>query len=101
MVQAAEDLKVAPNAGLMKEVNAFKDCKLAERNLRKVSETRADAVAAAGDEPAKLEQLKETITAAIQNQVDKEYIDVAQALVSRMKGNMQAKELLRLLMEYP
>ena len=100
MVQAAEDLKVAPNAGLMKEVNAFKECKLAERNLRRVSETRADAVAAA-DEPAKLEQLEETIAAAIQNQVDKEYIDVAQALVSRMKGNMQAKELLRLLMEYP
>lgn len=99
MLNAAENLEVDLDHALLKDIYAFKERMLSERNLRKSHELLAGSVTSR--DQAKVDQLENLIDIAKQNQVEREYIELAESLAAQMKGHIEAHDVLELLLEYP
>lgn len=99
MLNAAESLEVDLDHALLKDVYAFKERILTERNIRKSHELLAGSVTSR--DQAKVDQLENLIDIAKQNQVEREYIELAEKLTAQMKGHIEAHDVLELLVEYP
>jgi len=99
MLNTAENLEVDLDHALLKDIHAFRERILSERNLRKSHELLAGSVTSR--DQAKVDQLENLIDIAIQNQVEREYIELAEKLAAQMKGHIEAHDVLELLIEYP
>lgn len=99
MLNAAENLEVDLDHALLKDVYAFKERILSERNIRKSHELFSGSITSR--DQAIVGQLENVIDIAKQNQVDREYIELAEKLAAQMKGHIEAHDVLELLQEYP
>lgn len=96
-VENARQLNVVLDTELQEEINACTARLDAERNLRHEmavqdvpSSTHAD-----------VEKLQELIDTASATKVENEYMEQASKLSKQMKGNIEAREILQMLVEYP
>eukprot|EP01022_Parablepharisma_sp_SALTPOND_P033432 TRINITY_DN88712_c0_g1_i1.p3 TRINITY_DN88712_c0_g1~~TRINITY_DN88712_c0_g1_i1.p3 ORF type:complete len:649 (-),score=118.55 TRINITY_DN88712_c0_g1_i1:2924-4870(-) len=97
MVKEALDKKVELSQAILAEVNQCTKRLLAERDLRmSMDSTSAEDV----DEP-KRDRLKECITKAQEAGVSEEYTSVADVVLDKMSGHIQAKQILEKFEGYP
>lgn len=52
-------------------------------------------------DPVSVEHLEKLIDKANETKVEDEYLDAANKLKTKMKGNIQAREILQMLVDYP
>ena len=96
-VEAARDLQVDLDPGLVQDVNRCTSRLIAERNMRfqmeslKVHQSTHDTV----------EELKALIEKAQDTSVHHQYREAAEKLSQQMSGNIKAREILQMLLDYP
>lgn len=83
----------------MADVNQFTSKLISERNLRKQRDLFLESIQTC--DQAKVDKLQGLIDTANEFNVEKEYIEIAEKLTSQMSGNIQARETLKMLLEYP
>mmetsp|Transcript_42036 Transcript_42036/g.64407 ORF Transcript_42036/g.64407 Transcript_42036/m.64407 type:complete len:208 (-) Transcript_42036:41-664(-) len=99
MVETAQNLEIDLEQSLVEEVNAFTSRLISERNLRKQRDLYIESIQTCDKE--KVQKLQNLIDIANDNNVEKEYIAIAEVLTSQMSGNIRARETLKMLHEYP
>jgi hypothetical protein len=82
---------------LVHEINQCVARLFSERDLR----YQMDNTEVPSCDPASVETLEKLIDKASETKVEDEYLDAANKLKTKMKGNIQAREILQMLVDYP
>lgn len=93
----AEKLNVILDDDILTEINLCQNRLISERDLRHEMATRS--VPSSGHKD--VEFLQNLIDAANRFKVENEYMEEASKLSKQMKGNIQAREILQMLVDYP
>lgn len=99
MVKNAQDLDIDLDSELVKDVNAFTARLISERNLRKQRDLFDDSISTCDHE--KVSKLQGLIDNAKENVVETQYLEHAEFLTGQMRGNIEARETLQMLLDYP
>ncbi len=96
-VEAAKDLEVELDSGLLGEVNRCTSRLISERNLR--FEMESLKVYASDHET--VQKLKDLIEKAQDTNVAQQYREQAEKISQQMSGSIKAREILQMLLDYP
>lgn len=99
LVEKAQNLEIDLDMQLVKDVNAFTSRLVSERNLRKQRNLYLEYIATSDHD--KVNTLQNLIDKATEHQVEVEYVTAAEKLTSQMAGNIEARETLQMLADYP
>lgn len=96
-VEAARDLEVDLDSGLIGDVNRCTSRLISERNLR--FEMESLKVYQADHET--VQKIKDLIEKAQDTNVANQYREQAEKISQQMSGNIKAREILQMLLDYP
>lgn len=95
--EQAEKLGVVLDDDLLRDINMCHSRLISERNLRHQMATQSVPSSTHGD----VETLEDLIKKASNFNVEDEYLEQANKLSAQMQGNIKAREILQMLVEYP
>ena len=96
-VETARNLGVDLDLGVIAEVNRCTSRLISERNLR----FHMEMTHVPRSEHDHVDQLKNLIEKAVENNVAQSYMEQAEKLMHQMSGNIKAREILQMMHDYP
>lgn len=99
MIAEAEKLEIELDNKLLQKVNAYVSRMMQERNLRKQRDLMLEGISTADE--SKVGKLQDLVDKAKSDKVEVEYVERAEKLLGQMKGNILARDTLKMLQDYP